>query len=329
MHATKAMVRVEIKDEDRGEIDAVFSTLDVIDSDGDVTVKGAFTDGAPVAISAYGHQTSKGELPVGKGAIRETTTEAVMSGRFFMDTEKGHDTFVVVKEMAAEDGPGQQWSYGLADIVAEVGDFQGQRVRYIKGVTVPEVSPVLRGAGVGTRVLDVKSAKQANSAISESLRNLGRERWSDEDTWVWCVDYDLDDLWAIYEISADGDADRLVRIPITRDGDTIELAGDEAEVQRTVAYAPKSASHQFSEHVKSVRADLAKLHHRTSEVMALRAQKGKGLATASVDELEALIAETKQLETLLAGTPDNPTAGTDIAREALVAAYLADVARDL
>lgn len=304
MQTTKSMLRVEIKDEDKGEIDAVFSTLDVVDSDGDVTLKGAFTDGAPVAISAYGHQSWKGELPVGKGTIRETSTEAVMSGRFFMDTQKGLDTFTVVKEMSATDGPGQQWSYGLVDIVSEYGKKDDQRVRFIKGVTVPEVSPVLRGAGVNTRTIAAKALKQPNSEVAQALRTAAQERWSEEDTYVWIADYDLDELWAVIEISAEGEADRLVKVSFTRDGDDLALEGEEADVERTVAYAPKSATHQFSEHIKSVVADVNGLITRATDVMALRAQKGKGMAPASADLLSTLDGDLKRLQGLLTADTD-------------------------
>lgn len=301
MTIAKALTRVEIKDETKGEVAAVFSTFDVIDKDGDVTLKGAFTDGAPVAISAYGHQSWKGELPVGKGSIRETSTEAVFEGRFFMDTQKGLDTFTVVKEMSADDGPGQEWSYGLRDVKSERGMHAGQRVRFIKGVTVPEVSPVLLGAGVNTRTLEAKGLKQPNSAIAAALRNAAQERWSDDSTYVWTADYDLDELWAVFEISTDGEADRLVRVSFTRDGDNLELDTEEADVERTIGYSPKS--HQFSEHAKSVLADVSGLINRATDVMALRTQKGKGMAPASADLLAALTTDLDRLKALFESTP--------------------------
>lgn len=153
----KEFCRVEVKDADRGTVACVFATKNVVDKDGDVTLDGAFADGAPCAISSYGHTSWKGMPPVGRGHIRETSTEAIFEGRFFLDTTAGLDTFTVVKEMSAHDGPGQQWSYGLVDMVTEQGSFQNRKVRFIKKVTVPEVSPVLMGAGIDTRTLVAKS----------------------------------------------------------------------------------------------------------------------------------------------------------------------------
>lgn len=306
---TKALSRVEIKDADRGEIAAVFSTLDVIDADGDVTLKGAFDDGAPAAISAYGHQSWKGQLPVGKGLIRETSTEGIFEGRFFMDTQAGADTFTVVKELSADDGPGQEWSYGLLNVQSEMGTKDGRRVRFLKKITVPEVSPVLKGAGIDTRTIEAKGLKQPNSEVQARLRNAGRERWSDEDTYVWCADFDLDELWAVFEISADGEADRLVRIDIERDGDDVTLGATETDVERTVGYAPKSL--RFSEHAKSVLADVDGLITRATEVMALRAPKGKALGNA--DLLTALTGDLERLKALLEVPPttDNEALTTE------------------
>jgi hypothetical protein len=150
---TKALRRVEIKDADKGLVTAIFSTFDVIDSDDDVTLPGAFEDGAPWKISAYGHQSWMGALPAGKGTVRTTGTEAILDGQFFMNTTHGRDTFEVVKQM----GELQEWSYSVHPLQVSYGDFEGQQVRFLEKLDKGEVSPVLAGAGVGTRTLAVKS----------------------------------------------------------------------------------------------------------------------------------------------------------------------------
>src|SRR3546814_18893714 len=86
---TKTLARVEIKDEAKGEVTAVFATLGIRDHDGDFTREGAFTDGAPVRISAYGHKSWQGQLPVGKGVIRVKGKRATLDGQFFMNTPPG------------------------------------------------------------------------------------------------------------------------------------------------------------------------------------------------------------------------------------------------
>lgn len=152
MHV-KALRGVEIKDADKGTVEAVFSTFNVIDSDRDVTLPGAFEDGAPWKISAYGHQSWMGVLPVGKGTVRTTNTEAILVGQFFMDTQHGAETFRTVKAM----GDLQEWSYSVHPLKESFGEFEGQQVRFLERLGAGEVSPVLAGAGVGTRTLAAKS----------------------------------------------------------------------------------------------------------------------------------------------------------------------------
>lgn len=149
---TKQLSHVQVKDAAKGTVTAVFSTLNVVDSDGDVTLPGAFTDGAKVRISAYGHRSWTGDLPVGKGTISEKDDEAILDGQFFLDTTAGRDTFTTVKEL----GELQEWSYSLENVRSKMGEFEGREVRFLEKIDVTEVSPVLKGAGVGTRTLAVK-----------------------------------------------------------------------------------------------------------------------------------------------------------------------------
>lgn len=147
-------VRVSIKDEAKGIVTVAFSKLGVKDHDGDITLPGAFGKQS-VMVSAYGHGSWMGELPVGRGTISEKNGEAVGELKFFMTTPHGREHFEVVKEM----GELQQWSYGFD--VKETGEVtedmrQNGVNRVLKTLDVHEVSPVMRGAGVDTRTLAVK-----------------------------------------------------------------------------------------------------------------------------------------------------------------------------
>jgi HK97 family phage prohead protease len=157
MTTRKTFSRVEIKDADKGQVTAAFSTFDVIDKDMDVTRPGAFDEGVKVVISAYGHTSWDGALPVGSGTIQATKTEAILDGQFFLDTLAGADTFTAVKRLAA-DGLGE-WSYGYDPIEYSFGEFNDQRVRFLDKLKVYEVSPVLVGAGVNTRTLAAKGLR--------------------------------------------------------------------------------------------------------------------------------------------------------------------------
>lgn len=158
----KSLAHVEIKDETKGEVEAVFATLNVVDKDNDVTRKGAFAEGAEVVISAYNHKSWEGALPVGVGTIHEVGDSVVMKGRFFLNTASGRDHFEVVKALGAK----QEWSYGFNVADSERGEVDGKSVRVLKRMEVHEVSPVLRGAGVGTTTT---YAKSFNDEVAEAV----------------------------------------------------------------------------------------------------------------------------------------------------------------
>lgn len=162
----KSLARFEVKDETKGEVEAVFATLNVKDHDDDVTKPGAFENGAEVVISAYNHKSWEGALPVGKGVIQEVGNEVVMKGRFFLNTTAGRDTFEVVKELGAR----QEWSYGFNVLESEPGEHEGKSVRILKRMAVHEVSPVLRGAGVGTTTRYAKSLKDEVAEAVDAVK---------------------------------------------------------------------------------------------------------------------------------------------------------------
>lgn len=152
---------------------AVFSRFNVKDKDGDVTLSGAIRDGAETVIGAYQHTSWKGALPVGRGRIRTTRTEARVEAQFFMDTASGRDTFAVVRELA-ELG---EWSYGYDVLEASKGRFEGENVQFLKRLHVSEVSPVLVGAGVATMT---ESAKGVLNEYGRYMRSLYDDRQRDE-----------------------------------------------------------------------------------------------------------------------------------------------------
>ncbi len=101
-------VSVEMKVDDEGHFEAIFSTFNVVDHDGDVTLPGAFDDGAEVIVGAYGHNSWSGALPVGKGVIKQTDKDARILGDFFLNTKGGKEHYTVAKELGVK----QEWSYG-------------------------------------------------------------------------------------------------------------------------------------------------------------------------------------------------------------------------
>lgn len=166
---TKSFTGFEIKDAEKGLIKAVIATLGVVDKDEDVITADAIKSGAKVTMSCYGHDAVYGNLPAGKGALSIDGNSVVFDGKAFLSTSGGRDAFEVLKEMGAD----QEWSFGFKVMGSEVPDDawkkKGAR-RMLTKLDCFEVSPVLRGAGVNTRTLAVKSEETVPDPAIEAAR---------------------------------------------------------------------------------------------------------------------------------------------------------------
>lgn len=154
---TKTLGALEIKSEETGEVEAIVATLGVVDRDSEVITEGAIKDGAKVKLSSYGHDAIFGDMPAGKGVLLIDGSKVVFKGRYFLNTQRGLESFRTIKEMGRE----QEWSFGFRIIGSEVPDEGWQEKgarRILTKLDAFEVSPVIVGAGIGTRTVDVKSA---------------------------------------------------------------------------------------------------------------------------------------------------------------------------
>lgn len=149
-------------DGDEGSLSAVFSTFNMVDSDGDVVLPSTFTEGQEVPL-VWSHDWAR---PVGKGAISVTPEHAVFNGRFFTETSWGQDAYQTVKAL----GTLQEYSWGFRVLDAEPGEMNGQPVRFIKRAEVFEVSPVLVGANRETYTLSLKGHGLTFDDHSESVQ---------------------------------------------------------------------------------------------------------------------------------------------------------------
>ena len=135
-----------------GEFECCFATLGVVDHDGDWIARRAFKRQA-VRIASWGHDW--GALPVGRGAIREEGDEALCRGAFFLDTEGGRETYATLKGLDDL----AQFSFGFDILDSGPGKVDGQPVRILRKLEVYEVSPVLLGAGINTRLTAIAKAR--------------------------------------------------------------------------------------------------------------------------------------------------------------------------
>ncbi len=167
----KAKKRFQIKEikGDQGEILAVIATLKAIDYDGDVTEPGAFGEQEAPIQPAHGWMSA----PLGKAAISEEDNQALALMKFNLETQAGKDWYQALKfDFETGEAPLQQYSYGYDPAEYSFGEFEGQKVRFLKKLKVFEVSPVLLGAGINTQTLAVKSGILPAAGLTDEFDNL-------------------------------------------------------------------------------------------------------------------------------------------------------------
>lgn len=155
MKALRAPLELKA-DGEPGRVSAVFSTFDVVDSDNDIVLATAFTNGQQVPMT-WSHRW---DVPIGKGTIQVQEKCAVFDGQFFIETDAGLEAYKTVKAM----GTLQEWSWGFKVVDAAYEQRDEKFVRVIKRAEVFEVSPVLVGAGVGTYTLGIKGQEHSTLA---------------------------------------------------------------------------------------------------------------------------------------------------------------------
>jgi HK97 family phage prohead protease len=161
-------VPLTLKDGDIGEFEAVFSTFDVVDLDGDIVKRSAITEGQKIPL-LWGHDSHS--MPIATGVVSTTDKHAVVRGQF-IDSTAGRDAHQTVKATAGM----QELSWGFQ--ITEANDVakDGKTYREISGTDMFEASFVLRGAaGPGrTGVTGIKTTlkdqiDQASKTVREAI----------------------------------------------------------------------------------------------------------------------------------------------------------------
>lgn len=316
----------DLKDASKGEVSARIATLNVKDHDGDVVLPGFFPEESQVVISAYGHQTWQGALPVGRGTVRPEGDAAIFDGKFFMDTSQGRDTFLTVKQVA--DLQEWSWGYDVLPGAAKKGEKDGEQVRFLgpledgsAGGKIHEVSPVLVGASVGTGTLSIKGRKILDSELEEELSAAGTARYGSATAYVWLADHDDAAGFVVFCVNDNGQEPKYLQVNYTAAADgTVTLADGDQEVDQVTSYQPKALS--FPDDVQHALGCVQALVSRADALGALRAAKqqkeGRVLSAANRERLAGLLASLGEtsvaLELLLTDSDPNKHAG-DVSRE--------------
>lgn len=136
-----------------GSFEAVIATLGVVDRDGDIVEPGAFGDATVHVLPAH----DSGSVPLGKAQIVERGNLAIAVGQFNMEIPKAQHWSSSLRFDLKNPPSIQEWSWGFRIEEASSDTIDGEPVRHLIDVDTFEVSPVLRGASVGTRTLSAKS----------------------------------------------------------------------------------------------------------------------------------------------------------------------------
>ena len=268
-------IDIELKDES-GQVEAVFSLFNSLDSDGDIVMPGAVKSGfknnqVPMVWS------HKWDMPIGKGTISQDDSKAVFKGEFFMDTESGKEAYNLVKNM----GDMQQWSFGYKVNDSDFGktktDDGDTNARYLKDLTVYEVSPVLVGANQDTYTLAIKS----NTELLEELtaKDEDPEEGSQDECCGSCEDKSSK--------SYGDDEDEMKGCKYHDGGPCMKEYDDEKKSDENLEVSQED-SKSFSEEVKDVLAALDDLVARAKAISMLRGEDGRKLGVKATEALRAV-----------------------------------------
>ena len=169
---TKSMTIEQMSEAGTGR--ARIAQLSAVDSDGDTYARGAFgwKEGGGQWVQILPAHDRRA-MPLGKAWIFEEGDWALADLYLNMETQPGKDWHATLKFDLAKGEPVQEWSYGYQVIDADYQLRGEQRVQVLKRLDVDEISPVIRGAGVGTGTITIKSAELKAEKFTALVAGLG------------------------------------------------------------------------------------------------------------------------------------------------------------
>ena len=280
-------IDLEFKADGEGKVSAVFSVFNTLDSDGDVVIpeaiKSGFKSGSVPMVWAH-----KWDMPIGKGEIKQDGDKATFEGSFFMDTESGKEAYNLVKAM----GDLQQWSFGYRVNDSERGKFKsGDKdvdARYLKDLSVYEVSPVLVGANQDTYTMAIKSNKELLEEMASEKGVLGHstfleneepeEEQTEEEKSGCCGGENCAPA-----VAEESDEKGYGHCDYNKTGKCAKDMKKSDDIENS-----EEVSKTFSDEVKDVLAALHDLMTRTNAIAMLRAKDGRKLGVKATEALRAV-----------------------------------------
>ena len=277
-------IDLEFKADGEGKVSAVFSVFNTLDSDGDVVVpeaiKSGFKSGSVPMVWAH-----KWDMPIGKGEIKSDGDKATFEGSFFMDTESGKEAYNLVKAM----GDLQQWSFGYRVNDSERGKFKsGDKdvdARYLKDLSVYEVSPVLVGANQDTYTMTIKSNKELLEEMASEKGVLGHSTFLENEEPEEEVEEEKSgcDCNCSAPVVEESDEKGYGHCDYNKTGKCAKDMKKSDDIENS-----EEVSKTFSEEVKDVLAALNGLMTRANAIAMLRAKDGRKIGVKATEALRAV-----------------------------------------
>ena len=162
----------DLKLED-GQGQAIIATLNVEDHDGDVLLSGVIGKEQHASILPA---HNRGTASMGKAIVKEIGNHLIAEFKFNLDPDHktAREWHSSLKFDKANGLPVQQWSFALENIKREQGPFgeSNRQVSFLKSFDIPEISPVLRGASIGTATLSIKEKQTFKDEMDKATQSL-------------------------------------------------------------------------------------------------------------------------------------------------------------
>ena len=295
MNKDKKNFSFKSHNDDTGEVEAVFSIFNRLDTDGDVVVsdsiKSGFKDNEVPMVFAH-----KWDQPIGKGVITSDDEKATFRGNFFMDTEAGKEAYKLAKAM----GDLQEWSFGFKINDYEVKGYISEEMeeeveaRNLKDLTVYEVSPVLVGANRETYTLSIKSGEEAvynddnidEKKLPKDVFETAEEAEKRAEQLGCSGSHTHDIDGTTYYMPCERMESYLANREKELTAQNLEQKDSAEEISEEV---PTSVQGQrFSDEVKDVLAALESLIVRATSISSLRKEEGRKLSEQATTALRAV-----------------------------------------
>lgn len=169
MDIERKTFRGEIKQlDDEGSFEAVIATLNVVDSDGDIILPGAFQNAVISVLPAHDSRS----VPLGKAKMEDRDDKAIAVGQYNLDIPAAKDWHNALKFDLKNPPVVQEWSFAFRILESSMETRDGEDIRILEKLDIMEVSPVLRGAGVDTGTLSAKNKKRFAEQLELTLKSI-------------------------------------------------------------------------------------------------------------------------------------------------------------